>query len=94
MRDRPGQSGAALRSDPFLDRAAEELEEYLQGERRSFDMPMRQEGTEFQKRVWRAISGIPYGETATYRKISEDSRQEWEKRGLLLLRERKYSLKD
>lgn len=57
-------------------------------------MPMRQEGTEFQKRVWRAISGIPYGETATYRKISEDSRQEWKKRGLLLLRERKYSLKD
>ena len=56
MRDRPGQSGAALRSDPFLDRAAEELEEYIRGERRYFDMPMRQEGTEFQKRVWRAIS--------------------------------------
>lgn len=36
-------------------------------------MPMRQEGTEFQKRVWRAISGIPYGETATYREIAERS---------------------
>ena len=47
-------------------RAFEELSEYLSGKRRAFDIKIRTDGTDFQKKVWKAISEIPYGETRTY----------------------------
>ncbi|MPN25734.1 Methylated-DNA--protein-cysteine methyltransferase, inducible [bioreactor metagenome] len=52
-------------------RAFAEMSEYLSGERRAFDFKIRPDGTDFQKRVWKAISGIPYGETRTYAQIAE-----------------------
>lgn len=47
-----------------------QLEEYFEGKRKTFDLPLRPEGTEFQKRVWRELSKIPYGETRSYRQIA------------------------
>lgn len=47
-----------------------QLREYFSGKRRSFDLPIRMEGTEFQKAVWDALLGIPYGETRTYGEIA------------------------
>ena len=44
--------------------------EYLQGDRRSFDIELDLIGTEFQKEVWRATSAIPYGETRSYGEIA------------------------
>ncbi len=52
-------------------RAFEELEEYFQGKRREFDLPLSPEGTEFQRRVWAALREIPYGETRSYSEIAE-----------------------
>lgn len=49
----------------------EEIEEYLRGERKSFDLPYRFEGTEFQKSVWRELEKIPYGETRLYSEIAK-----------------------
>ena len=43
-----------------------QLAEYLTGERRDFDLPLAPEGTEFQCRVWQALTTIPYGETRSY----------------------------
>ena len=43
-----------------------QLEEYFAGARRSFDLPVSPQGTEFQRRVWRALCEIPYGETTSY----------------------------
>jgi methylated-DNA-[protein]-cysteine S-methyltransferase len=57
--------------DPLLCRAATQLEEYVAGERTTFDLPMRTEGTEFQKRVWTALTNIPYGETWTYGQLAQ-----------------------
>ena len=51
---------------PLLLETKRQLEEYFSGERRTFDLPLAPKGTEFQKRVWSALCGIPYGETRSY----------------------------
>lgn len=51
-------------------RASKEIDEYLAGKRKEFDVPTRQPGTEFQTRVWDAISRIPYGSTMRYSEIA------------------------
>ena len=47
-----------------------QLEEYFAGNRKQFDLPLAPKGTDFQKRVWKALTDIPYGETRTYGKIA------------------------
>ena len=44
--------------------------EYLEGKK--LNLPVDVHGTEFQKRVWAAISRIPYGETRSYNKVAEE----------------------
>jgi methylated-DNA-[protein]-cysteine S-methyltransferase len=61
---RPAARGAA--GHPVLDRAAEEIEQWFAGERRSFDLPLRAEGTAFQQQVWAALATIPYGAVWSY----------------------------
>jgi methylated-DNA-[protein]-cysteine S-methyltransferase len=51
---------------PVLQQAAKQLREYLAGQRKEFSLPLRLAGTDFQQRVWREISLIPYGETISY----------------------------
>jgi O-6-methylguanine DNA methyltransferase len=48
-----------------------EIEEYFAGERREFSFPLDLRGTDFQKRCWRALLEIPYGETCNYRDIAQ-----------------------
>ena len=55
----------------LLVKAKNELEEYFEGKRKEFDLPLKQEGTEFQKKVWNALSKIPYGEKRTYKEIAK-----------------------
>ena len=47
-----------------------QLHEYFSGRRRRFDVPLAPEGTEFQLNVWRALRGIPYGETWSYGQLA------------------------
>ncbi len=47
-----------------------QLGEYFAGRRRSFDLPLAPRGTEFQRRVWRALTGIPYGTTISYGELA------------------------
>ena len=47
-------------------RAAEQLQEYFDKQRRDFEVDLDVLGTEFQRRVWSALSEIPYGETISY----------------------------
>lgn len=47
-----------------------QLEEYFRGERRSFELAVAPSGTEFQRRVWDALAGIPFGETRSYADIA------------------------
>jgi methylated-DNA-[protein]-cysteine S-methyltransferase len=54
-----------------LDQAERELEEYFAGERTRFTLRLLPEGTEFQRAVWDALVGIPYGETCAYLDIAQ-----------------------
>ncbi|HEX2065329.1 MAG TPA: methylated-DNA--[protein]-cysteine S-methyltransferase [Candidatus Thermoplasmatota archaeon] len=56
--------------DPVLVQAAAELQEYAEGRRRAFGVPVRLEGTAFQKKVWQALAAIPYGETRSYHEVA------------------------
>src|SRR5262249_55180635 len=46
---------------PILQKVKLELEEYFAGKRKSFSLPLRLEGTDFQQQIWRQIALIPYG---------------------------------
>ncbi len=54
-----------------LPEAARQLQEYFAGNRRDFDLPLRLSGTEFQQRVWRALTEIPCGETWSYGELAK-----------------------
>lgn len=51
--------------------AAAQLTEYLDGRRKEFNLPLNPQGTEFQKKVWKALCDIPYGETRSYKQVAE-----------------------
>ena len=57
-------------TDPVIAEAARELDEYLIGERTTFDLPTVLRGDEFQRRVWSILEEIPYGGTTTYGEIA------------------------
>lgn len=59
---------APTRRHPVLEEAARQLDEYFEGTRESFDLPLDPIGTEFQRAVWLALAEVPYGETSTYGK--------------------------
>jgi methylated-DNA-[protein]-cysteine S-methyltransferase len=48
-----------------------QLDEYFDGRRATFDVPLELRGTPFEQRVWRALQDIPYGETASYGKVAQ-----------------------
>jgi len=56
---------------PHLAKARTQLEEYFEGKRRTFNVPLAPEGTAFQQEVWMALRGIPYGQTLSYSEIAE-----------------------
>ena len=55
----------------LTDAAAYQLEEYFDGKRKIFDLPLNPIGTSFQKSVWSALRHIPYGETKSHKKVAE-----------------------
>jgi methylated-DNA-[protein]-cysteine S-methyltransferase len=55
----------------ILKKTREQLDEYLNGVRKEFDIPLLMVGTDFQKSVWDALMKIPYGKTASYLDIAK-----------------------
>ncbi|HHY13525.1 MAG TPA: methylated-DNA--[protein]-cysteine S-methyltransferase [Thermoanaerobacterales bacterium] len=47
-----------------------QLDEYFNGSRTKFDLPMNLVGTEFQKSVWNVLKDIPYGKTLSYKEVA------------------------
>jgi len=54
----------------LLRQAKRELTEYFAGTRKRFEVALDPSGTPFQKAVWRAISGVAYGETISYGELA------------------------
>jgi len=61
-----------LEATPLIKETIRQLDEYLEGKRKEFDLPFGFEGTEFQKKVWAELLKIPYGETRSYGEIAEN----------------------
>ncbi|MFD5851130.1 MULTISPECIES: methylated-DNA--[protein]-cysteine S-methyltransferase [Cytobacillus] len=57
-------------SDSLIKRCTNQLEEYFEGHRKEFDIPIEPHGTEFQKAVWKELCLIPFGETRSYQDIA------------------------
>lgn len=55
---------------PVLVRTEKELNEYFTGMRSGFTVPLDMRGTPFQRQVWEALLGIPFGETRTYGQLA------------------------
>ena len=56
---------------PLINQCKFQLEEYFSGKRKTFDIPLAPKGTEFQRKVWKALTLIPYGSTCSYKDIAE-----------------------
>lgn len=56
---------------PLIDETARQLGEYFAGARRGFDLPLAPRGTEFQRKVWLALRGIPFGQTWSYAQLAK-----------------------
>ncbi len=59
--------GTPPKSLPYLSR---QLESYFSGNLRDFNIPMVAEGTDFQRRVWKELQAIPYGQAITYLELA------------------------
>lgn len=55
---------------PMIVTAKAQLKEYFAGKRESFDVPLDMQGTEFQKKVWKQLLNIPFGETRSYGELA------------------------
>src|SRR6266705_1962891 len=55
---------------PMLITAIEQLIQYFNGERRKFDLPINQSGTDFQKEVWNELMTIPFAKTISYLELA------------------------
>ena len=67
----PQPKDIEIKETDLIKEAAQQLKEYLAGKRKSFNIPLMPEGTEFQKSVWEALQQIPYGKTCSYGEIAE-----------------------
>lgn len=63
-------------SDAVLDRAARQLAEYFAGSRRTFDLPVTLEGTEFQRAVWEQLVALDWGEVISYGELGRATGRE------------------
>lgn len=57
-------------TDEFLNKVESQIQEYFQGKRTTFSVELNPVGTDFQKRVWKALEGIPFGTTKSYGEIA------------------------
>ena len=56
----------------ILEETKQQLDTYLSGDRKTFDIPFLMVGSDFQKIVWNALLDIPYGSTSTYLQIAKN----------------------
>jgi len=62
--------------DEILEKTRKQLDEYLNGNRKKFDIPLLMVGTDFQKSVWNALMKVSYGATSTYLQLAKDINNE------------------
>ena len=58
-------------SNAIIHQCIDELMEYFSGQRTSFTVPIHQEGTEFQQKVWKELYEVPFGKTLSYGELAK-----------------------
>lgn len=58
----------------LLQMGIRQLEEYFEGRRTVFELPLKQTGTPFQQKVWDELQNIPYGERISYQELARRTR--------------------
>ena len=59
-----------ISQNDIIDIAKMQLNEYFSGTRKNFDLPIIENGTEYNLMVWKELRQIPYGQTVSYKKIA------------------------
>jgi methylated-DNA-[protein]-cysteine S-methyltransferase len=59
-------------TNPLVAQACKQVLQYLQQPATKFDLPLAQQGTAFQQRVWQAIASIPLGQVRTYGELARE----------------------
>jgi len=59
------------RNTGHLKNCLKQLDEYFSGKRKSFSLKLNLKGTEFQKKVWKVLLKIPFGETVSYLDVAK-----------------------
>ncbi|MFA7363267.1 MAG: methylated-DNA--[protein]-cysteine S-methyltransferase [Aminobacteriaceae bacterium] len=62
--------GFEKKEPPVVKEAFRQLELYLAGKLKKFDLPLKAEGTPFMKQVWEKLVEVPYGKTASYKDLA------------------------
>ena len=55
-----------------LKNCLKQLDEYFSGKRKSFSLKLNLKGTEFQKKIWKGLLKIPFGETVSYLDVAKE----------------------
>jgi methylated-DNA-[protein]-cysteine S-methyltransferase len=69
---RPDRTTFGPRDDAGFEDVARQLDEYFAGDRGAFELTLKANGPDFDRRVWELIAEIPYGQTTTYGDLARD----------------------
>lgn len=70
QKHRPELPAHSVRDDSRFTAVREQLAAYFAGELQRFDVRLDAAGTEFQQRVWQALTAIPFGATESYGELA------------------------
>lgn len=65
------KEGESREENEMTAQVTQQLNEYFTGTRQLFQIPMLQDGTPFQTKIWTLLQEIPYGRTLSYRDLSK-----------------------
>ena len=60
-----------MASSAVIEQTVNQLDDYFAGHLTAFNIPLQPVGTDFQRRVWKALLDIPFGQTRSYMEIAK-----------------------
>ena len=60
-----------MASSAVIEQTVNQLDDYFAGHLTTFNIPLHPVGTDFQRRVWKALLDIPFGQTRSYMEIAK-----------------------
>jgi len=64
------QNGFEKSETGLIKKVSVQLDEYFNGKRKTFDLPIVLNGTDFQMKIWKSLQKIPYGKTQSYGELA------------------------